>query len=112
MTTRTAEAFLPYLVLSIYETPGSLRMTDGHPYGRWDVLRIWVTFDGRVAGRRGADPYGWDVLRIWVTFVGNVSGRRGADPYGLDLHRGWWDVAEGFGSFVKMQCPLSCHTFP
>ncbi|WP_279380595.1 hypothetical protein [Ruminococcus difficilis] len=41
------EAFLPYLTLSIMETPVILgTSTSAVPYGRCDLLRIWVTFIG------------------------------------------------------------------
>ena len=69
MTTRTAEAFLPYLTFSIYGTLGSLRMTNGHPYGE-------VGCGGEVAECRTRVskplPYGFHLLRIWVRCDGEV----------------------------------------
>ena len=40
MTYRMAETFLPYLTLSITETPVILRMVNDHPYGKCDLLRV------------------------------------------------------------------------
>ena len=55
MTTRMAETFLPYLTLSIYDTPVILRyVINAVPYGSMDLLRIYMGYIGEVTG--GASP--------------------------------------------------------
>ncbi len=49
-----AETFLFYLTLSIAETSAMLRMTNGHPYGERDLLRMIWGYNGKVTG--GASP--------------------------------------------------------
>ena len=56
------ETLYSYLWVSINETPGILRMTNGHPYGNRDMLRIWMTFIGKVSG--GVSPLGRCRLRL------------------------------------------------
>ncbi len=53
-SSRMAETFLFYLTLSIAETSAMLRMTNGHPYGERDLLRMLWGYNGKVTG--GASP--------------------------------------------------------
>ena len=47
-----AEESIYYLWFPISEASGSLRMTNGHPYGEIDLFRVWLGCIGWVAGRR------------------------------------------------------------
>ena len=61
MLVRMTEAFLPYLMFSITKAPVILRMTNGHPYGNMDLLRVRMIFCGGIAyidvGTSIARPY-------------------------------------------------------
>ena len=48
-TYRMTKPYISYLWFSLFETPGILRMTNGHPYGGGDLLRIYMAFIGKVA---------------------------------------------------------------
>ena len=45
-----AETVLFYPMLSIAEAPVMLRMTNGHPYGERDLLRMIWGYNGKVTG--------------------------------------------------------------
>ena len=63
------ETFLSYLTLSITKTPVILRMTNGHPYGNMDLLRVWVGFIGKGFGRSKPLPYNkLHLLRVFTTY--------------------------------------------
>ena len=45
-----AETFLFYLTVSITEKSVMIRMTNGHPYGERDLLRMIWGYNGKVTG--------------------------------------------------------------
>ena len=76
------ETFLSYLTLSITKTPVILRMTDGHPYGNMDLLRVRMIFCGGIAyivvGTSIARPHGRNVSPQSNAFD-NKNARHSAD---------------------------------
>ena len=103
-----AEALCSYLRDSISETPVILRMTNGHPYGNMDLLRVRMIFCGGIAyidvGTSIARPYGRSVVLLSGGFdIGNARHSRYVDKR-RTLRRGsfasrlgwmWWKDCGG-----------------
>ena len=75
------DSFLSYLTLSITKTSVILRMTNGHPYGNMDLLRVRMIFCGGIAyidvGTSIARPYGRGVVLLSTVFdIGNARHSR------------------------------------
>ena len=96
-----------YLWRSITTTLVILRMTNGHPYGNMDLLRVRMIFCGGIAyidvGTSIARPYGRGVVLLSMVFdIGNARHSRyvghacpSAVPYNTFICFAFaWDILE------------------